>query len=606
MMFARYLPASVYHLPEMPAWVQRTISVATRDGSDELRSVSPLCSSLATRLRRESEKAGNSVLSLSVLAFLLEEEQFVLVVNNLLNASDATEHSLDEQVSTLLPIVRRHRYAPFVDSFQYHPLSEVAARHDALGMIRCEDPRQNMYAMLYVMQGVRDINRMVVGKLLLEQAVPNYTLPAMLEFLEPLIWSRQHPQDEIVTTSIETMNTIAPHCDVGVYLATRWKTDADQEQLRQWESRLKHDPRAFAILAQRYRLAGDTDGAIRCFERSLELEPAIRPALMLADLYRERQDWDKWEQTLLARLDGETLGLEYSEVQQALAYGYAQRGQWQRAEPHAIAAAQSWSAKGLVTASTICEGLAQWEESERWIRAASESYPSNNGFLWYFWCQRTGRGDLNAARQLAGRTLQLRNSRDAANLQWQGIYYLLEGDKQRALQAFRGVKAAAPGLTAPLVVAQLARELGDVALQRDALGSVEKFIVQRQMEGKPIEPMAAQAAVGIVELARSDATSPQQLKNLEIVLGKVEPVTRSRLAWLLGNEFQRLGHSELAETYWRRSLILSTPFLGCSTVAGMQLARLHGTSRPDDDVLNEEDLWPTPPESNDIKKSPRP
>ena len=31
-----------------------------------------------------------------------------------------------------------------------------------------------------------------------------------------------------------------------------------------------------------------------------------------------------------------------------------------------------------------------------------------------------------------------------------------------------------------------------------------------------------------------------------------------------------------------------------ATLAGFELAKRHGTSRPDDDVLDEEDLWPRP------------
>ena len=39
------------------------------------------------------------------------------------------------------------------------------------------------------------------------------------------------------------------------------------------------------------------------------------------------------------------------------------------------------------------KGLAEWEESRNWIKRASENYPSNYGYLWYFWCWRTGRGE---------------------------------------------------------------------------------------------------------------------------------------------------------------------------------------------------------------------
>ena len=49
---------------------------------------------------------------------------------------------------------------------------------------------------------------------------------------------------------------------------------------------------------------------------------------------------------------------------------------------------------------------------------------------------------------------------------------------------------------------------------------------------------------------------------------------------------------EEAEKYWRRSLVTSGRDITAATLAGFELAKRHGTSRPDGDALDEDDLWP--------------
>jgi hypothetical protein len=56
-------------------------------------------------------------------------------------------------------------------------------------------------------------------------------------------------------------------------------------------------------------------------------------------------------------------------------------------------------------------------------------------------------------------------------------------------------------------------------------------------------------------------------------------------------ELDALGKKEEAEKYWRRCLVTPEADWGSTTLAGFELAKRHGTSRPDDDALDESDLW---------------
>ena len=49
------------------------------------------------------------------------------------------------------------------------------------------------------------------------------------------------------------------------------------------------------------------------------------------------------------------------------------------------------------------EGEKDWERAETWYSRDSERYPDGAWAVWYLFCKRTGRGNLEAARQFADR-----------------------------------------------------------------------------------------------------------------------------------------------------------------------------------------------------------
>src|SRR5690606_4759099 len=138
---------------------------------------------------------------------------------------------------------------------------------------------------------------------------------------------------------------------------------------------------------------GKREEAIRCYESALGVLPTVKNTVGLANLYAEANQRDQWERVLLDFVAQEGADvMDKSTVHQQLAYGYMREGEWERGVPHAETSAKTYATLGLQAASRACEGAGQWEASERWIRAMSESYTSYGGYEWYFWCCRTGRG----------------------------------------------------------------------------------------------------------------------------------------------------------------------------------------------------------------------
>jgi len=98
-----------------------------------------------------------------------------------------------------------------------------------------------------------------------------------------------------------------------------------------------------------------------------------------------------------------------------------------------------------------------------------------------------------------------------------------------------------------------------------------------------------------MELVASEKFDQEQLDKVDSLLRKLPPESQSMvsvLCYSIGNYLAAAHRNEEAEEYWRRSLVVPTYDLPSATLAGKALADLHGTSRPDDEELDQDDLWP--------------
>src|SRR5262249_41951141 len=121
---------------------------------------------------------------------------------------------------------------------------------------------------------------------------------------------------------------------------------------------------------------------------------------------------DDWLDTLDEALKRPDYGLAHSRIENTIAWHFLREREPTAALPHAEAAAQSYAAWALLTAATTYECLQQFEKAETVYRATSERYVgSGSGLCWYFFCCRTGKGDMVAARQLAATSVDDPNTK---------------------------------------------------------------------------------------------------------------------------------------------------------------------------------------------------
>lgn len=237
---------------------------------------------------------------------------------------------------------------------------------------------------------------------------------------------------------LQFLNVVSPDCPgtIVARIQVDWKNVGSKA--REWE---EHSPSTIVLQALGSRHENTTPpsdktraAAERCWKKLIELEPSFQNYGLLAEFYRRTGKYDKWEETQLESLKLSSFGLDEARVKWQLAEWYMSRDQYSKARPFALGAAESYSGWGLLCAARCLEGLQEWEECEKYVQAASERY--NNSWLeWYLWCQRTGRGDLEAAREFCFQTIEGLSQAQKNYNEEVTCFFLMERNFPQALEA---------------------------------------------------------------------------------------------------------------------------------------------------------------------------
>lgn len=597
MALSRFAPASLDAVPEMPksirallptdpikAGIARAVMTDPNPGD----AFTPTASYVAKQLRTQSNEETKSGVSWSALAYLLEEEQFCQIANYLKVATNATESSLADEVDSMLPFVAGHRYAPYIESYRLNRMREWEEYKQITNGIEVVDTHSVMSDMTYRLRGVINANGSDIGATGWNTTSRNFTMQGMIEYVYTGGPNWEPTSERFGKMFANEFRAFAPNSEIAYRMYIQAIPEPTLEQLKQWESQLSEDATAYLGLAKHYERLEDVESAIRCYEKSLESLPTIDTTSWLAALYFKQGDLEKWEQTFLDFLETEDLGLSHAQAHQRLAWGLARRGLFERAKPHAVAAGNTWSAWGLQVASHICECRAEWEESEAWIREMSISYPTSSAYHWYNWCRRTGRGDLETARNLAQRYFEnsnYRSNRDSEVMR--GAYYLLEGDYEKGIASYQKAAGFYASFTPNFMLIQLSRELGEEQIEQDAIAALDAHVASLGDDLSIIENVA----IDIFEVIKQQDINDEALAAIDRQLRQIDTTNRCAFAYFLARQLEAIGRSDEAIDFYRRSLRIPVGELNYSSLSGARLSEKFGTSRKVDDALGMDDLW---------------
>jgi len=331
----------------------------------------------------------------------------------------------------------------------------------------------------------------------------------------------------------------------GALIFTDW--DRARPEAEAWEK--DHGGGDTVVIAQlglRSLQEVKLDDAIARLEKALARSPESWIFEGLAEAYRRGDRMDRWVEAVGAFLKTEDMGLDHAKVVGNLADYLIEKGRFDKARPFAEISAESGAAWAMLQAAQCAEGTGDFEAAERWVARTSLRY-ERSGFAWYYWCKRTGKGDLRAAKGLIETRLAAGRGVASDDDQRGLIYYsLLEGRPDRARELLESrLNRKADGLDG-ILLALAHDSLGDSPARDAALKAVNE-------DPRPIGPKTAASIASLLDWMAKGKPEPFDGARTEAIINGIEPDHRPNSWALVGLLLDRLGRPEDAIPYLKRA-----------------------------------------------------
>ncbi len=342
--------------------------------------------------------------------------------------------------------------------------------------------------------------------------------------------------------------------------------DADRvkDRLDAWERESSDSAAVLGALARRAIASGRIDEAIKLLDRMVSASGDVWAYRTLAKIYQDRGDRTRWRATLddLLRTPAGD-GVEHARVRYEIANDLMSRGRLREAWPYGARRGGERSAWGMQCAEIRAERMGDFDTAEFWYHQEAGRFPGNWG-SWFFFCMRTGRGDLPSARDHAERILQALGERPDLSRpaivppEALGVYLWLTGRHAKAVDSVRTAYEKRPLLVNCLFLLTLADRLGDV-------GGRDRAIQSFRDRHAPKAPRTAK----LIELffpEKARSSKRPELKTIDETLESVSASERGEALLLAGvcllnqdrhedvRKYLKACNENLAHGFWVRTL----------------------------------------------------
>ncbi|QDU11900.1 tetratricopeptide repeat protein [Gimesia aquarii] len=478
--------------------------------------------------------------SLNGLGQLLQEISFLHTHRKLKLLTGNLRVNADDVLSQSRPLVKGHPYEQFIESYSSNP-DEAKAAYEKL--LQSHDPHElefNSFPMIF--NSNYKLNSQAYNKLYME-AVEN------VDFVYQDLFRRVLCLKELVSENRQEQNSmfaglllrVSPHMPQTVAL----NIDTNREYVEKHNAELMEkygkNPVVLTALVNRHLADYNDAKAEELLQRRIAIVPDYQSYTTLANIYKNRGETEKWKKTLEKALELPSTGLRNPLIQSKLAHYHMERGEWELAKPYAMKAAATYSGWGLQCAAKCYEGLGDLKQAEAFRRACSMRYKSSAAD-WYFWCVRTGQGDIESARQLAEKYLLANPDVNNLDLRMQiGVFQTIQGAKKQAFDifqtAFKKYRDAYCGLHAALLADEL--EFTD---QRDNL------LKQVSQQWNKDFAKAELSNLFQRNLQKQDSTDWRPIC-FQSLIAQVSNGSPTNYYYFAGKFLEQRGQSELAEKY---------------------------------------------------------
>ncbi|HKB03639.1 MAG TPA: hypothetical protein VKD90_15555, partial [Gemmataceae bacterium] len=318
---------------------------------------------------------------------------------------------------------------------------------------------------------------------------------------------------------------VSPHSPQPVVALIENDWEGVKDKAATWEKQYAGSASVLAALGKKYASLKQYTDAERCLRAHVRLSPDRAGYQALAGVFKDQGNTDRWKETLDDYLKTEDSGLAHAGVRVELARHFMARKEFDKAKPYADAAAETAAAWAMLCAADVYEGLKDWETAEKWVRETAEHYETSRQ-TWLFWCVRTGKGDLAAARRLALERVELlRGTRDRNQLILSAACFILCEKPADAYEALhRQVTANPNDRLLAMQAALLADELGKTAERDELLAQVvkrSKAIEKKKADPKPADPKADPKTPPKPAAKKTPATDPETQAKLATLFKEI-------------------------------------------------------------------------------------
>lgn len=380
--------------------------------------------------------------------------------------------SADEIVQALLPLVEGHRLEAFIECF----VSDRDASQEALATLG------QMPVDTYV-ESTRDPLIRALSPVNAQLSSTLYALTTSHSdfVVRDLVDRLRRGLGATVPLggAAVRLYEMSPETTLTVSWAIKQNWEFAKDHAKEWEEAYQDDPGVQDAFAERYVQLNQLDDAARCLERRLKKLADTGAYNRLAALYRAKGDDTAWVKTMVESLKVPSQGLESATTRVALAKYYMKKNDLKAAQVYADDAAESWAAWAMDCAAQCHEQMGDWDRAEEYVRRISQRYQTSAG-MWYFWCQRTGHGDLDAAREAVQPYMeQFATSSDAQMRARFALFNYAEEETDKALEILKDIVDNGGHAYFALQAALLAYELGQNELRDQLLETAQREALQR-------------------------------------------------------------------------------------------------------------------------------
>jgi tetratricopeptide (TPR) repeat protein len=518
--------------------------------------------------------------SWSVLGHLLGELSFVQVGRRVRFEAGMLCVSPDEFLATASPLYADHPYRAVIESFS----TDVSARIKAFEQMKQLQPHSLEVTARPFWDQIRSVDR--------ERMIQWYResqahADPLVNDLRPCIRCTSDPQGrarQLLQVSPENPQARA------VLLEKEWNNYGEKFG-PEWEK--KGQPAVLLALGTKYDELKRYDDAQRCIAAAIRQVPECDAYFLLSQIYKKQGNDAKFVSTLEEFLTKPSFGLEHASIEKELAKHFAARGQWDKALPHAERCAQSYSGWGLSCAGGCHEALHHWAAAEKLFHAVTERYDTS-WLTWYQFCQRTGQGDLAAARRFALAYIDQphHDSEDRETTARIAMFYYLEHDLAKAFARFQEAFAAQHNPYWGLFVFLVADELRDTPARDEALAHIQAkgLTYLGRRDGKPRTTFVNLAQTFAQDLAEG-GKAQFDIAELEKQFDAGEALDSITARFFLGKYLELHGRKDDAIRLWKYCMGLEAFEKGLSmsdqlrTFAGHNLLRHNVNPEDYQDIL---------------------